>query len=49
MDQQMTRAEQNLLLLQSFISSGEKLYVWSYDAERGFIATSCPETERDRV
>lgn len=46
MDPQMTRAEQNLLLLQSLISSGEKLYVWSYDAEGRFVATSCPEGER---
>ena len=47
MDQQMTRAEQNLLLLQSFISRGDKLYVWSYDAEGRFVATSCPEDCRE--
>ena len=46
MDQQMTRAEQNLVLLQSLISSSEKLYVWSYNAEGQFVATSCPEEER---
>ena len=43
MDQQMTRGEQNLLLLQSLISRDEKLYVWCDDAEGQFVASSCPE------
>ena len=36
MDQQLTRGEQNLLMLQSLISSSEKFYVWCYDAEGRF-------------
>ena len=39
----ITRAEQNLLLLQSMIPEGEKLYIWCYDAEGRYIASSCPE------
>ena len=46
MDQQMTRGEQNLLLLQSLISRDEKLYVWCYNAEGQFVASSCPEAEQ---
>ena len=46
MDQQMTRGEQNLLLLQSLISRDEKLYIWCYDAEGQFVASSCPEELR---
>ena len=45
-ERQMTRGEQNLLLLQSMIPYSEKLYVWCYDREGRFVATSCPETER---
>ena len=47
MEQQMTRAEQNLLLLQSLIPGSEKFYVWCYDRDGGFVATSCPEAERE--
>ena len=39
----ITRAEQNLLLLQSMIPEGEKLYIWCYDAEGRYIASSCPD------
>lgn len=46
MDQQMTRGEQNLLLLQGQIPSNEKIYVWCYQADGAFVATSCPEQER---
>ena len=46
MEQQMTRGEQNLLLLQDLIPSNEKLYVWCYQADGEFIATSCPDHER---
>ena len=46
MDQQMTRGEQNLLLLQSLIPASEKLYVWCYDRDGHFVASSCPEEER---
>lgn len=42
----MTRGEQNLLLLESLIPKGEKLYVWCWDREGQFIASSCPEEER---
>ena len=47
MDQQMTRGEQNLLLLESLIPGSEKFYIWCYDRSGGFVATSCPESERD--
>ena len=45
--QMMTSAEQNLVLLESLIPASEKLYVWSCDQDGRFIATSCPEPERD--
>ncbi|MBQ4473235.1 MAG: helix-turn-helix domain-containing protein [Lachnospiraceae bacterium] len=41
--QNMTRAEENLVLLQSLIPPSEKLYVWSYDPQGALIASSCPE------
>ena len=47
MDPRMTQGEQNLLLLQSLILDSEKFYVWCYDREGRFIATSCPEAERE--
>ena len=40
----ITRAEQNLLLLQSMIPKDEKLYVWCYNASGEFVASSCPES-----
>ncbi len=46
-DAAMTRAEQNLRLLQSAIPSGEKFYVWAYAEDGHVIATSCPESESD--
>ena len=46
MDRQMTRGEQNLLLLQSLIPDNEKFYIWCYSRDGGFVATSCPEEER---
>ena len=46
MERQMTRGEQNLLLLQSLIPDSEKFYVWCYDRNGSMIATSCPEEER---
>ena len=39
----ITRAEQNLMLLQSMIPEGEKLYIWCYDADGRYIASSCPD------
>ncbi len=47
MDQRMTRGEQNLLLLESLFPSTEKFYIWCYDREGAFVATSCPEPERE--
>ena len=47
MEQQMTRGEQNLLLLESLIPANEKFYVWCYDQKGNFVATSCAERERD--
>lgn len=43
----MTKGEQNLLLLESLIPKNEKFYVWCYDPSGKFIATSCPERERE--
>ncbi len=45
--QNMTRAEQNLVLLQSLIPRSEKLYVWCYDTDGRFVATSCPEEDKE--
>lgn len=46
MDERMTRGEQNLLLLQGLIPENEKFYVWCYKPDCEFVATSCPERER---
>ena len=43
----MTQAEQNLILLQSLIPASEKFYVWCYERSGSFVATSCPEEERN--
>ena len=43
----MTRAEENLVLLESLMPAGEKFYVWTYDPDGQYIASSCPEPERD--
>ena len=43
MSQKMTRGEQNLVFFQSLIPQSEKLYIWCYDKDGGFIDTSCPE------
>ena len=45
MDRNMTRGEQNLLLLESVISGSEKLYVWCYREDGELIASSCPKEE----
>ena len=47
LQQFMTSAEQNLLLLERLIPSGEKFYIWCYDREGEFVSTSCPEAERN--
>ncbi len=41
-DLYMTRAEQNLLLLQNMIPRSEKLYVWCYQRDGSYTAASCP-------
>lgn len=46
MNQGMTVGEQNLVFFQSLIPASEKLYMWCYDREGSFVATSCPERER---
>ena len=46
MASEMTRGEQNLVLFQSLIPTSEKLYVWCYDKDGGFIASSCPQEEQ---
>jgi len=47
MDEQMTRSEQNLLLLEASLPPNEKFYVWSYASDGSYIATSCPEEDRE--
>ena len=47
MEQWMTQGEQNLLLLERLIPSGEKLYIWCYNRQGQYIASSCPTEERD--
>ena len=46
MENGMTRAERNLILLQSLIPKNEKIYVWCCRPEGDLIATSCPEEDR---
>lgn len=43
MIQGMTRAEQNLLLLESLIPGNEHLYIWCLSPDGALIASSCPE------
>ena len=43
---EMTQGEQNLILFQSLIPQSEKLYIWCYDKEGGYIASSCPSDEQ---
>jgi len=45
MERSMTQGEQNLLMLESVIPRGEKLYVWCFDEAGEQIATSCPEED----
>ena len=47
--QLMTSGERNLVLLESLIPASERFYVWCYDQDGRFIATSCPEPERDTL
>ncbi len=42
MERSMTRGEQNLLMLESIIPRGEKLYIWCFDEAGNQIASSCP-------
>ena len=49
MYQGITRAEQNLLLLQSMIPEGEKLYIWCCDASGKLIASSCPSAYQNML
>ena len=45
-NRQMTRAEQNLLLLEYAIPANEKFYVWCFGDDGHYIASSCPEEEQ---
>ena len=45
MEERITQAEQNLLLLEKIIPQGERLYVWAYSLSGKRIASSCPEEE----
>ena len=42
----ISRAEQNLLLLQSVIPDHEHFYVWCYQLSGDFVASSCPDALR---
>ena len=46
MEEQMTPSEQNLRLLSASIPANERFFIWCYDTDGKFIATSCPEPER---
>ena len=46
MDQNLTRGEQNLLLLESIIPRSEKLYVWCCREDGETVASSCPKEEQ---
>ena len=46
MTEGITRAEQNLLLLQSMLPVGEKLYIWCYAPDGRLIASSYPEGQQ---
>ena len=43
MMQGITRAEQNLLLLESLMPENERLYIWCYNPDGTLIASSCPQ------
>ena len=45
MEERITQAEQNLLLLEKIIPQGERLYVWAYSLSGKRIASSCPEED----
>ncbi len=47
MQSEITRCEQELLLLESLISANEKFYVWCYRQDGTYVSTSCPEAERE--
>ncbi|MBR2845273.1 MAG: helix-turn-helix domain-containing protein [Lachnospiraceae bacterium] len=42
----MTQGEQNLVFFQSLIPKSEKLYVWCYDKDGGYVASSCPKEKQ---
>ena len=46
MDGQITRGEQNLLLLEAAIPAGERFYVWCFGPDGQYIDSSCPEALR---
>jgi len=41
-ERNITQGEQNLLLLEEMIPSGERLYIWCYSRDGELVATSCP-------
>lgn len=47
MSQEMTKGEQNLLLLESLIPASEQFYVWCYDTSGKCIAGACPAQTHD--
>ncbi|MBQ5959303.1 MAG: helix-turn-helix transcriptional regulator [Firmicutes bacterium] len=46
MDYQLTRSEQNLILLQDLIPENEKFYLWCYGSGGRLISSTCPEEDR---
>ena len=49
MDYQLTRSEQNLLLLQDLIPENERFYLWCYGSTGRLISTTCPEEDRETL
>ena len=42
MDYQLTRSEQNLILLQDLIPENERFYLWCYGSGGRLLSTTCP-------
>lgn len=49
MDYQLTRGEQNLILLQDLIPENERFYLWCYGTGGRLISSTCPEEDREAL
>ncbi|MBQ1377509.1 MAG: helix-turn-helix transcriptional regulator [Lachnospiraceae bacterium] len=49
MDYQLTRSEQNLILLQDLIPENERFYLWCYGSGGRLLSTTCPEEDRETL